>query len=76
MLRNEGGKHFSKQMKNFCKKKVCKASKAQGKEQIAHEIQKNASDMHTVVFANGAWRRKMHETRGSGGFRRGHGAKT
>ena len=48
-----------------------KASKAQGKEQIAHEIQKNAGDMHTVVFANGAWMRNVHETRGSGGFRRG-----
>ena len=35
----KGGKHFSKQMRNICKKKVCKASKAQGKEQIAHETQ-------------------------------------
>ena len=60
----------------FCKKKVCKASKAQGKEQVAHEVQENASDLHTVVFANGVWRRNMHETRGSCGFRRGHGANT
>ena len=48
--------------------KVCRASKAQGKEQIAHEIQKIASVMHTVVFADGAWRRKMHGSRGTGVF--------
>ena len=68
MLRNEGGKHFSKKMKKFCKKKMCKALKAQGKEQIAHEIQKIASVMHRVVFADGAWRRKVHGSRGTGGF--------
>ena len=62
------GSTFPTRMKNSCKKKVCKASKAQGKEQIAHEIQKNASDMHTVVFANGAWRRNMHESQATGGF--------
>ena len=62
------GSTFPTKMRNICKKKVCKALKAQGKEQIAHEIQKIASVMHRVVFADGAWRRKMHGSRGSGVF--------
>ena len=38
----------------FCKKKVLQAWKAQRKQQIVYEINKNVAPMHTLIFADGA----------------------
>ena len=48
------GSIFSKNRRMFCKKKVFEAGKAQRKEQIVYEINKIASMMHTLIFADGA----------------------
>ena len=53
MLPTEGGEHFSKNRRMFCKK-MFEAGKAQRKEQIVYEINKIASMMHTLIFADGA----------------------
>ena len=38
---------------------------------MAHEIQKNAGVMHTVIFAERPWRRKVHETAARSYFLKG-----
>ena len=48
------GSIFPKNRRMFCKKKGFEAGKAQRKEQIVYEINKIASMMHTLIFADGA----------------------
>ena len=50
-------------MANIWKKRGCKAFKAQGKHQIAHEIAKIANFMHAFVSAERPWRLKLHKSR-------------
>ena len=54
MLPTEGGKHFFKEMDKFMKERVCRALKAQRKQQMACEFHKVASAMHTILFADWA----------------------
>ena len=54
MLPTEGGKHFFKKMDKFMKERVCRALKAQRKQQMACEFHKVASAMHTILFADWA----------------------
>ena len=54
MLPTEGGEHFFMKVDKFMKERVCRALKAQKKQQMASEIHKIASAMHTFVFADRA----------------------
>ena len=63
-----GREHFFMKVDKFMKERVCRALKAQRKQQMAYEFHKIASLMHTIVLADVAWRRKVHETLAKGGF--------
>ena len=54
MLPTEGGKHFFKKMDKLMKERVCRARKAQRKQQMACEFHKIASAVHTILFADWA----------------------
>ena len=56
------GSIFSKNGRICFKETVLGAWKAQRKQQIVHEIHKIANVMHTLIFAERLWMRKMHET--------------
>ena len=71
MLPNEGGSHFLSKVCNFEKTRVCKAVKIQRKHSMAYEIHKFADVMHTIMFAERLWRRKVHETAARSYFLKG-----
>ena len=50
----QGGKHFFKKIDKIMKERGRKALRPQKKQQMACEIHKMASTMHTVVFVDGA----------------------
>ena len=62
MLPTEGGEQIFKKTNKNKEKRVQRAIKRQRKQQMAHEIHKIADVMHTVIFAEWPWRRKVHET--------------
>ena len=64
MLPTEGGGHFFKKMGKFMKERVCRALKAQKKQQMASEFHKIASAMHTFVFADRALEAKNAQITG------------
>ena len=64
MLPTEGGKHFFKKMDKFMKERVCRALKAQRKQQMACEFHKVASAMHTILFADWALEAKNAQVTG------------
>ena len=48
-----------------------RAIKRERKQEMAHEIHKIADVMHTIIFAERPWRRKMHETAARSYFLKG-----
>ena len=62
MLPTEGGELFFKKMDKSMKERVCRALKAQQKQQMACEFHKIASAMHTMLFADWALEAKMHKS--------------
>ncbi len=48
----EGGEHFFKKVYKIMEERVCRALKAQRKQQMACEFHKVASAMHTILFAD------------------------
>ena len=64
MLPTKGGKHFFKKMDKFMKERVCRALKAQRKQQMACEFHKVASAMHTILFADWALEAKNAQVTG------------
>ena len=71
MLPTEGGEQIFKKTNKNKEKRVQRAIKRQRKQQMAHEIHKIADVMHTIIFAERPWRRKMHETAARSYFLKG-----
>ena len=64
MLPTNGGKRFFKKMDKCMEERVCRALKAQQKQQMACEFHKIASAMHTILFADWALEAKNAQVTG------------
>ena len=64
MLPTEGGEHFFKKRYKIMEERVCRALKAQRKQQMACEFHKVASAMHIILFADWALEAKNAQVTG------------